>query len=223
LPAECEGVAWLDADIVFGRRDWPLAALAALGDAALVQPFLDVHDPGGAGSPGPASRQSLAFRIAEGRLTTGEIATARLANEYRCAAGLVWVARRAVLERHGLYDAAIVGGGDRAIACAAYGAWSGLERTHRLNDRQLAHYLEWARPFAEAVQGRVGYVDGGVSTLAHGSFGGRAYGDRHAGLEPFGFDPTVDIALDEQGCWRWNSDRPALHEYVRQYFERRGD
>jgi hypothetical protein len=35
----------------------------------------------------------------------------------------------------------------------------------------------------------------------------------------FEFDPFTDIALDEAGCWWWNSDKRALHAYVARYFE----
>lgn len=220
LPTDCDTVAWLDADVIFDRPDWPELAIAALADANLVQPFRDVRDEGVATEP---PHQSLAYRVATGELSPAGIATGRLVNDWRCAAGLAWVAPRAVLERHGLYDAGIVGGGDRAIACAAYGAWQGLELTHRMNDAQQAHYLRWARPFFASVGGRVGYAEGAVSTLAHGSFAQRVYGGRHAGLQAVGFDPESDIAVDEQGCWRWNSDRPELHEYVRAYFAHRAD
>lgn len=228
LPADCHAVAWLDADIVFDRPDWPELTLQGLLRYPLVQPFRDVFDPGGAPSgiarpQAPASRHSLAYRVAAGALAPELIATAKLATEWRCAAGLAWAARREILDRHGIYDAAIIGGGDRAIACAAYGAWQGLEKLHCMNDRQLNHYLGWAQPFFATVRGRVGYVEGGISPLGHGSFSARRYGGRHAGLAPFDFDPFVDIAVDEQGCWRWNSDRPALHDYVRTYFERRED
>ncbi len=226
LPPDCDTVAWLDADIIFERPDWPELALAALSSATLIQPFRDVRDDPqnlqGRAAAIPA-RQSLAYRVTTGALSPAGIATGRLANEWRCAAGLAWVAPREVLERHGLYDAGIVGGGDRAIACAAYGAWQGLERTHRMNAAQEAHYLRWALPFFASVGGRVGYAEGAVSTLPHGSFTQRAYGERHAGLAAFGFDPESDIAVDEQGCWRWSSDRPELHEYVRGYFTRRDD
>ena len=34
-----------------------------------------------------------------------------------------------------------------------------------------------------------------------------------------GFRP--DIALDDVGVWRWNSDKPAMHAYVRDYFAAR--
>ena len=44
LPVECDSVAWLDADIVFERPDWPELALAELEHSTLVQPFRDVRD-----------------------------------------------------------------------------------------------------------------------------------------------------------------------------------
>jgi hypothetical protein len=224
LPAECDSVAWLDADIVFERPDWPELALAALEHSILIQPFRHVRDqPGENCGRSVTSRQSLAFRVSEGALAPTAIATARLANAWRCAAGLAWVARRELLELHGLYDAAIVGGGDRAIACAAYGAWQELPRAHRMSPAQAAHYVRWAESFAASVGGHVGFAEGCVSTLDHGTFAGRAYAQRHAGLEAFAFDPAVDLAIDEQGCWRWNSDRPALHDYVKGYFDRRGE
>jgi hypothetical protein len=137
--------------------------------------------------------------------------------------GLAWAGRRAVLQRHGFYDAGIVGGGDRAMACAAYGCWQGLEQTHRMNLAQQRHYRNWAEPFFASVRGRVGYVEGSVCHLWHGTIQSRGYRSRFEGLAPFGFDPYTDIALDARGCWRWSSPKPALHEYVRRYLEVRGN
>jgi hypothetical protein len=39
LPAECDAVAWLDADVIFEREDWPEHARAALKRCSIVQPF----------------------------------------------------------------------------------------------------------------------------------------------------------------------------------------
>jgi hypothetical protein len=41
---------------------------------------------------------------------------------------------------------------------------------------------------------------------------------RHLDLVPFQFDPRRDIVHDGNGGWRWNSDKPLLHAYVRDYF-----
>jgi hypothetical protein len=42
-------------------------------------------------------------------------------------------------------------------------------------------------------------------------------------MQAFAFDPSNDIALDPDGCWRWNSDKKPLHTFVRGYFESRNE
>ena len=34
----------------------------------------------------------------------------------------------------------------------------------------------------------------------------------------FEFDPYLDIMHDAGGPWRWNSPKPQMHQYVRDYF-----
>ena len=43
LPPECERVAWVDCDILFGRDDWPQLVNQALDQFAFVQCFSQVH------------------------------------------------------------------------------------------------------------------------------------------------------------------------------------
>ncbi len=42
-------------------------------------------------------------------------------------------------------------------------------------------------------------------------------------LAEFSFDPYLDIACEACGCWRWNTDKPVLHAYVRNYFASRNE
>ena len=55
----------------------------------------------------------------------------------------------------------------------------------------------------------------------HGEMRDRGYPTRQSILQRFDFDPNRDIALDDNGCWRWNSDKPDLHDAVRAYFQDR--
>jgi hypothetical protein len=73
------------------------------------------------------------------------------------------------------------------------------------------------------VRGRVGYIAGRALHLWHGALEDRRYGARDRALEPFGFDPFLDIAQDPSGGWRWSSPKPALHAFVRRYFEARNE
>jgi hypothetical protein len=83
--------------------------------------------------------------------------------------------------------------------------------------------LQWATPFYGAVRGRIGYIDGDVFHLWHGAQKHRRVLERHGDLRDLDFDPYTDIALDESGCWRWNSDKRDLHAFVKAYFESRRD
>ena len=65
------------------------------------------------------------------------------------------------------------------------------------------------------------YIPGRLFHLWHGELRNRRYGQRHRARELLDFDPGADIAIDRGGCWRWNSDKPDLHEYVRNYFAQR--
>lgn len=45
----------------------------------------------------------------------------------------------------------------------------------------------------------------------------QAAGEHWKGSEAHTFGQGSDIA-DRDGAWRWNSDRPDMHNYVRDYF-----
>jgi hypothetical protein len=142
---------------------------------------------------------------------------------FNCAQGMAWVAKRTTLESTGLYDAMILGAGDRALFDAACGRHEDFARCYNMSPRQESHYNGWARPFSNAVQGKVGYLDGSALHLWHGDLASRHYGSRYAGFEQFLFDPCRDLVQNDDGVWCWNSDKPELHAYVRRYFElRRG-
>jgi hypothetical protein len=137
------------------------------------------------------------------------------------AAGFAWVLRRQLLDRHGLYDGCITGGGDTALACAAWGVLDAVVDRHAMNAHQERYYREWAQPFSDEVRGSVGCLDGDLFHLWHGNLAHRQASDRHLTLRPFAFDPVRDIEHDESGCWRWSSDKPGLHASMREYFAAR--
>jgi hypothetical protein len=234
LPAGCEAVAWLDGDVLFARDDWPQETLGLLDRYAMVQLFSRFTDlPRGVEQPRPADAAepggwSFAYLYAQGG-HEAELFDAMWGNrESRTAdgvrvertrsSGLAWAAPRALLQRHGLYDACILGSGDRAIACAACGKHETSAQNFIRTGHQRRHYLQWARAFSRSVRGRVFYVGGDVFHLWHGDFHDRRYRERWRDFAPFGFDPAADIGIDEAGCWAWRTAKPAMHAYVARYF-----
>jgi hypothetical protein len=135
--------------------------------------------------------------------------------------GSAWAARRESLDGLGLYDACILGAGDRAILCAAIGEFDGGVSAVRMTRRHAEHYRAWAASFADAMGGRIGYVDGRIFHLWHGDRRDRKYGERTAALKRYGFDPFTDVSVDHEGCWRWSTPKTDMHRYVCSYFNSR--
>lgn len=223
LPPECTAVAWLDCDIVFAEKDWPERALAALEDAAIVHLFRERYHPPPGARPeefGVAAlspvAESSAHLINSGRRSIEIIGQSGLTKGW--TNGLAWAARRDILATHGLYDACIVGSGDRAILAASYGRFDIIQRGLQMGEPRSEHYLSWARPFHADVSGRVAAVDGAIYHLWHGDIADRLYATRHSGLSGLDFNPSTDITHNGRGAWRWSSDKPALHAYVRDFF-----
>jgi hypothetical protein len=228
LPPSCDAVAWLDCDVIFGDADWADMTMRALGRLGLVHLFHERHNL----RPDepldrltrwtePATSVSAVHKIATGRASFDDLIRNNAQLELRSTVGLAWAIRREVLDAHGLYDASILGGGDRVMTCAALGEFAAGVRANHMNSRRAEHYLAWARPFFATVQGRVGAIPGSLFHLWHGELKDRRYEERLDLLD--GFDPHTDIAAEAGGCWRWSSDKPGLHAAVRRYFEMRNE
>jgi hypothetical protein len=237
VPAECGKVVWLDSDILFEKPDWAAAASGVLEQFPLVQVFagmVDLPRDHGSGVPevpaeiigSPSSAFGLHQGIPVRDLVTDTWRRRQMAPSERrvnSSPGYGWAFRRALYAERGFYDVDIVGGGARLQFCAALGACEELMDERQLNPRQREYVRRWVTPFHEEVQGRIGYVPGRIFHLWHGDRNNRGYPMRHQDLVPFQFDPFEDIALDEHGCWRWNTAKPALHEHVRRHFLSRRD
>jgi hypothetical protein len=228
LPGDCDKVAWVDCDVIFAAANWAEQAEKALERYSLVQPFrrrcnLSSGAEATAASSGPfdSSNTSVGYKIALGQADANDFRRNNAPPSQNSTNGLAWAARRDVLEAHGLYDACILGSGDRVLLIAAVGQFHYAAQVNGMHPRQFEHYMAWAEPFHRAMGGRVGYVDGSLLHLWHGDPKDRKYRERHEGFHRFEFDPFNDIALAPSGCWRWNGNKQEMHEYVRRYFEDR--
>jgi len=229
LPSECDTVAWLDCDVVFDDPLWARKLDSALASAALVQLFSRVNYLGPDWSPGSPLkinieriRPSIASGVCD--QLPAAVALQHPSRDQRpgtYANGMAWAARRAFIGKYRFFDACIMGGGDRAITSAAWGCFQHIFEWHEMNEAQQSYYLEWAGPMYAACRGRVASIAGDIYHQWHGKAADRGLSSRHNGLRAFGFDPYTDIAIDFQGCWRWNSDKPAMHRYISDYFATR--
>lgn len=225
VPRDCRIVAWLDCDVVFEEPDWTERTAGLLEKFKIVEPFSLAYETAKDKSPGePGSKReegySLMYALAH-QVVPPEILRGNMRVEKRISSGLAWVARREVLDQHGFYDACIMGSGNRAIACAALGRFDDAIHYLQMNPIWAKHYMEWAQPYFDTVQGSVGYTDGGLFHLWHGELENRRYAERHEYLSKCGFDPTKDVYIDDNGAWRWSGAKTEMEKYIRDYFQSR--
>jgi hypothetical protein len=221
-PEHCSAVVALDCDVVFDNPHWPRETESLLRRHPVVQPFTRACQlPAGVTRPDAAAWD-------EGNGLYGVAFAKRRELDYSDGTswpvyGGGWAFRRPLLERHGLYEACVVGGGDQALGCALFGDYPEAIGPSHMNAEQEAHYLRWAEPLYREVRGDVGFVEGRLGTLWHGEAKERKYISRHQGLAPFAFAPDRDLRPGTDGAWRWASDKPAMHHYVREYFASRNE
>lgn len=161
LPRNCEFVAWLDGDTVLPETRWVERAQAALDRFALVQLFTECREV--RPSQGSPEEQILVGRSAASVLQREEWAASLEAVAragLRPLFGLAWASRKRTITKAGFYDAMILGGGDRAMACAAYGQFEHAIEFARLSACRAAHYKQWANRHSTPFRGKSGTSKG---------------------------------------------------------------
>ena len=226
LPRECRAVSVLDCDIVFEKRDWSKDALERLARSPVVHLFSEVHflraDAGPGFSLAGSHRCESCARAIRANMPVRDCLGVQAGDgRGRHLPGLAWAFRRELLDRHGLFDGCVIGGGDTAMACASWGAFDAVEERHAMNARQRSYYRAWAEPWFESVRGNVDFIDGKLFHLWHGEIADRRAAARHLDLAPHDFDPRCDLASDGNGPWRWASPKPEMHRMLADYFAAR--
>jgi hypothetical protein len=225
LPAECDKVAWLDCDIIFGREDWDVLLRTELEKYQFVQIFMEACDlPKGFNLDDQEAAHALpkvyssSYKACMGMEVVKGLRNPAHRSKGSSANGLAWAAPRSLLDKHGLYDACILGSGDRAMVCAALGEYDAIRQALYMNQRQFEHFQNWAIPFTKDLRNRLGYVDGTIYHLWHGNPLKRRLASRYKILKPYDFDPYNDIIIGENDCWEWVPGRKKLSDIIRKYF-----
>lgn len=226
LPDTCDKVAWLDADVLFENDAWVSETRRLLNEYVVVQPYdvawwlppaISVVPKGFSGHSFVAVNHGLAYTQAQAptdRDICGHL-------------GFAWAARRSVLQRHKFYDRLIVGSGDFALCWAVYGDLLDFQGKMLVGELysgpQIEDLASWKDRFYDDVKGSAFFVEGRVFHLWHGRGRDRLHVPRLKVVKAENFDPGTDIAIDSNGCWRWNTNKPRLHRLVREYFWIRKD
>lgn len=216
LPPDCEFVAWVDCDVLFGDKGWVGETMAKFEVADTIQLFAEVqHLPADAIDP---------HQVAPDRFGCERAVIANALHGTTPpfgATGFAWAARRSLLQRFGLFDACAIGGSDVAWPYAVLGDFqTGAGRIFMTGAMERA-FRRWGEPLARSVAGRVQVLDRPIFHLWHGSLKNRLYTRRHKAMQALGYDPERDIRIAANGLWEWHQASAAMRAYVADYFRLR--
>ncbi|TRZ53232.1 MAG: hypothetical protein D4S01_01660 [Dehalococcoidia bacterium] len=236
LPEDCDKVAWLDADIIFGDDQWVKKASGQLQRFKVIQLFSSgVHVPKHydtrraeynslvlkqqIGSLGKLQSDiSIVRGIIEGRTPVNHMA--------ECGhPGYAWAIRRDVIQEVKFYDRLVMGGGDLLMAASFV---LGKPASNYMLSRARSIAMEksmndWSEHIFRLIAGSIHYVDGTVYHLWHGTMDERGYFWREGVLRRCSFDPVNDIQIGLDQCWHWSTPKYLLHLLVRYYFWMRNE
>lgn len=203
LSDEYDCAAWLDADITFGTPDWIKKAERALDQYAVVQLF------------NWASYLNRKGKFEYQR--PGVMFKAQTGFTNKSCYGLAWAGRRSHVEDE-LIDWCVTGNADTFMV----EGWMGIDSYtgNRASGPMLRLYKEWCK--AQFLGESVGFINGQVTHLFHGSLENRRYGFRNRLLRDKQFDPLKDIERDKDGVlYRWTDRNPYLRDEVVKWFKSR--
>ncbi len=157
LPDDCDKVAWLDADVLFARRDWAQETARLLESYVAVQPFSHSRPPAARDRRRASQRCCRSAPAKASSSTASPGASARrvarsLASYDRARPHRIRLGRAAeLLDEHGLYDANLLGNGDTDIAHAMFGNSRLLGRSRSSATGRARICDAGPTPFAAAV------------------------------------------------------------------------
>lgn len=223
LPSSCHSVAWIDCDVLFLNKNWAEDTANMLDRIPLVQVFEKCNRLSSLNMASPSEGDTCeSFALITGK--DAKVLSSGIFAEHGHT-GYGWAASRELIDKHGLYEYAIIGSGDHYLAHAAFGDFDGrcMELLTKNDHSQLNHFTDWAKPFYSSVNGRVGAVPGEILHLWHGDVQDRQYMKRNRELTERSFNPYTDIVARPGKPLEWVPElhKPNLVMMFQQYFASR--
>lgn len=207
LPKEQDYVVFLDCDILFQNKNWLKETRQKLKEVSVVQPFQHIHRRFKDWSV-EATYESFGSKYVQG------VRTPRFTEHGHT--GFAFASRRDCFD---LYDRQIAGTGDHLWYHAAVGQFPHKCVEQDLNGKRAHHFYKWAAGFFKKTKGTLGFVEGEIDHLYHGSIKNRNYSVRMQELEKLDYDPATDVYTNSNGLLEIK--RPEIRNWVSSYFSGR--
>lgn len=247
LPDHVKYVAWVDCDVIFLSQNWAQESIALLEESGgavqlfdrvfhaekcfseLVDKNKDCLTVDYLSSNSIFNEFSIASKSKKGFSLPGGVGRCSATNQSSdgqdipLSPGMAWAMSKSFFDRLGLYDAAIVGGGDDFFLAGLIGSVVELSESFGHSKLHQLHASQWADRFDDLMptERKISNIAGDLVHLWHGDFNDRQYLDRQALLSSF--DPFNDLVSSGTGPWEWRMPDSILATSIGRYFESRNE
>mgnify|MGYP001348081324 CR=1 FL=1 len=206
-------IAWLDADVIFQDSFWVKDAINNLQNNNLCQLFSRANNMHVNGSQTTHTGCVRYWQETGNVLPVGAV--------YHT--GYAWASRADCLSSCGLYDKAIIGGGDSLVWLGSLNNNLSLFQImtqHPLGKLQLnaflMDYFNWSEKWSNIIQSKVSCIYSQIKSLAHGKNVNKKYISRYNILDKYNFNPQVDCFYEKNVL---NTKNQGLSLEVDKYFK----
>jgi hypothetical protein len=202
LPKEWSSFAWIDGDILFENNKWVNDALKLLETNDVLQLF--------------SSCNFLNKENKKQKTQLGFINSVVNNLSEQGHAGYAWAMNRNFYDKiGGLYENAIMGGGDRWM-CQAF---IQKRNTQWLNEQPKGMIDDFQKFYNRCRETKFNFVFQDINHLFHGELNNRGYTTRHTVLKSVNFDPQIHLCKNQLGLLVPSLNFPKnLKKYIVDYF-----
>src|ERR1700677_836049 len=218
-------IAWVDADVIFRRRDWPMAPPHALHHYDFIQPGSDAYD------LGPNDEHIAVHRSFCRQFFHRQPLTAASRQYWNGDggrhvyphSGYAWAMTRQAFDWvGGLFELGGMGSGDHHMSLALVGMGN-ASVPHSVADAYRREVLRWEGRALRHINRNVGYCRGTIEHLFHGRKADRGYQSRWAMFLKHDFDPLEDLKRNSHGVLEFASNKPELRHDFDLYLQSRNE
>jgi GR25 family glycosyltransferase involved in LPS biosynthesis/GTP:adenosylcobinamide-phosphate guanylyltransferase len=206
LPKEYTNVAWVDCDIIFENENWIDELNEKLKSYKVVQLY-EYADRLSKKDEVEKVSMSIIKRIDE--INKIDI------NLSLGIPGFAWTIRRECIDKIKFLDTQIIGGGDSLMFYSFFGISKGIV-SNQMNKEWFDVFKKWYNESYNEINCSVSYISGRIKHLYHGEIINRKYNTRYKLLSENGFDPNIDMKINESGLWEIKNKN--ISECLSNYF-----
>ncbi len=219
LPEECEYIAWIDGDVIFGDDTWIDQAIEKFENGTDIIQLFDIveHLPPNETQIGQSIMTEKSF-VWQAKTYPNFLELRNKCKLLYATTGFAYCGRKKLFTKNGFYDKHVLGANDNIIIDCCLNSF-GLHHYYKAGQGTLLleDMMQWAKEFGNPI---ADYLPITIHHLFHGKKQNRGYLTREDILKKHNFNPKIDIIL-KNNLYEWNCDNEELKEAVKNYFASR--